>query len=88
MSAKRDSRCTSGQVHFILLPELSLVLPSNHQFSTIAGHEEGKAEQSAIVEFARGLDMYQWSNYIIEWANVVGKKSKSRAPLLVLLQKL
>jgi hypothetical protein len=32
--------------------------------------------------------MYQWSNYIIEWANVVGKKSKSKAPLLVLLQKL
>jgi hypothetical protein len=30
MSAKRDIRCTHRQLHFTLLPELSLVLPCHH----------------------------------------------------------
>jgi len=53
-----------------------------------AGHEEGKREQEAVLDLARGLAVQDWSSYVLEWANARNKRTGTHAPLLVLLQRL
>ena len=52
------------------------------------GHEEGVAEERAILEHASQLQMDCWSVYHTRWLNQRNKRTGSPAPSLLMLQKI
>ena len=52
------------------------------------GHEEGEAEQQAVVSFAAALPQQRFSCYWHQWINQRNKRTGKPAPSLVLIQRL